>query len=70
MAVHSTRTVIGAVGPPLPEAFEHGFDDVVERQALLDVQLRCEPHLGVHNTVGGEVFGALAATAEAPRASA
>ena len=39
-----------------PEAVEHGLDDLVEREAGLDVQLGSEAHLGVDDAVGGEVL--------------
>ena len=41
------------------EALQHGLDDVLQREALLDVQLGCEAHLGVDDPVGGEVLRAL-----------
>ena len=47
---------MGAVG----ETFQHGFDDLVELEPALEVQFRCEAHLGVDNAVAREVECALA----------
>ena len=44
---------------PRPEAVEHGLHHLVERHALLGAQLGCEANLGVHDTVGGQILGAL-----------
>ena len=48
-----------AVARALPEALEHRLDHGFEAQALLDVQLRGEAHLGVDDPVRGQVLGAL-----------
>ena len=40
------------------EACQGGLDDLVEGQPTFDVQLGCEPHLGVDDAVIGEILGA------------
>ena len=45
-------------------ALEHGLDHLVEAEPALDVQLRREPHLGVDDTVVGQVLGALGGHAD------
>ena len=47
------------VGRSAAEPVEHRVHHLVERQALLGVQLRGEPDLGVDDAVGGEILGAL-----------
>ena len=42
----------------LPETVEHGLDHLVQAEPALGVQLGREPHLGVHDPVGGQVLGA------------
>ena len=44
---------------PLRKPVEHGVEHLVEREPGLGVQLGREAHLGVDDTVGGEVLGAL-----------
>ena len=46
-------------GGALPEALEHRGDHLVEGEALEQVLLGREAHLGVDDAVGGEVLGAL-----------
>ena len=53
---HDDRlTDSGRVVLTITEARLHCVHDLVERQPVLLVQLRGEPHLGVHDAVGGEV---------------
>src|SRR5947209_18130682 len=43
----------------LGEAFQDGTNDLVETEVTLDVELRREPNLGVHDPVGRQILGAL-----------
>ena len=45
-------------GRALGESGQHGLDDLVEGEALLRVERRGVPDLGVHDPVGGKVGGA------------
>ena len=51
------------------EAGLHGVDDGVEREPTLLVQLRREPHLGVHDAVSGEVERGFASRPDAAQSS-
>ena len=44
---------------PRSKPEQHGVEHFLQREPGLDVQLGGEPHLGVHDAVGGEVLGAL-----------
>ena len=44
---------------PVGETGEHRVDDGVQGQSAVDVQLRCEPDLGVDDVVGDQVLDAL-----------
>ena len=48
------------VGRAGREPGEDRFDHLVQREALLGVEFGCEPHLGVDDAVGREVFGTFA----------
>ncbi len=58
--VHGDRMARGG-GPlrPDPEAVDHRADDVIEPELALGVQLRREPDLRVHDTVGREILRTL-----------
>lgn len=57
---HHDRTARAGTGLlAVGESSQHGIDDRVEGHPAVDVQLGCEPHLGVDHRVGGQVFHAL-----------
>ena len=64
IAVTRQRTVMrAALGGggllAVGESGQHRVDHRVERQPRVDVQFGCEPDLGVHHVVGGQVLDAL-----------
>ncbi len=59
IAVTISPTLIGRPCRARAEAGEHRLDRLVEAQPALDAQLGRHPHLGVDDTVRGEVLHAL-----------
>src|SRR4029077_12699442 len=57
---HGDAASLGAGGLlAIGEAGQYGVDDGVERQPAVDVQLGCEPDLGVDDVVGRQVVDTL-----------